>query len=189
MGSYARPEQASGSHMQNDASSLPSPSPWSVYTETPGQQQSPAMAAYQSPGLPGLQGLDLTQIGQVRLLVYLALGHQGDRWSGLALQGTGTGGPSPEAYFAGWNTLLKTPACTLAEHVLVCPLRGDEMGWCICRASRSRRQALRSIKAMLGCLRMQCSQPARVHCHSTCSSRDFRSSPRCRRCPSPSRPR
>ena len=80
MGSYARPEQASGSHMHNDASSLPSPSPWSVYTEIPGQQQSPAMGSYQSPGLPGLQGLDLTQISQVRLLVYLALGHQGDRW-------------------------------------------------------------------------------------------------------------
>ena len=59
-------EQTASSHMPYGAHSLPSPSPWSVYTETPGQHHSPAPGAYQSPGLHGLQGLDMAQISQVR---------------------------------------------------------------------------------------------------------------------------
>lgn len=60
---FSHMEQASSGMM---ASSLPSPSPWNVYTEMPGQQQSPAPGSYQSPGLHGLQGLDLSQISQVK---------------------------------------------------------------------------------------------------------------------------
>lgn len=66
MPGYSQMEQTPGGHMPYDPHTLPSPSPWSVYTETPGHQHSPAPGVYQSPGLHGLQGLDLAQISQVR---------------------------------------------------------------------------------------------------------------------------
>jgi len=66
LSSYSHKEQALSSHMPNEANSLPSPSPWSVYAQSPGQQHNPAPGVYQSPGLHGLQGLDLSQISQVR---------------------------------------------------------------------------------------------------------------------------
>lgn len=66
MSGYSHMEQAASSHTPDQAHLLPSPSPWSVYTETPGRQHAPAAGAYQSLGLHGLQGLDVAQISQVR---------------------------------------------------------------------------------------------------------------------------
>ena len=59
-------QQASGDIASPDPSSVPGPTPWAVLGGIPGPQQDAAVGSYQSPGLQGLQGLDLSQISQVR---------------------------------------------------------------------------------------------------------------------------
>ncbi len=84
MSGYSGMEQTASSQMPYGAHSLPSPSPWSVYTETPGQHLSPAPGAYQSPGLHGLQGLNMAQMSQVRCsFVWQGLKHLMSCTSGL----------------------------------------------------------------------------------------------------------
>ena len=60
-----RMQQASEVIASPDPSSVPGPTPWAVLGGIPGPQQDPAVGSYQSPGLQGLQGLDLSQISQV----------------------------------------------------------------------------------------------------------------------------